>query len=40
MLVENQTTGFPVGTHLVLKTSWRQRFQDVQNVNSEDVHKT
>ena len=27
------------GTRLIPKTSLR-RFQDVQNVNSEDVHKT
>ena len=31
---------FSAGTHLVPKTSSRQRFQDIQNVNSEDVHKT
>ena len=31
----------PVGTHLVPKTSPRQRFQDdVKIVDSEDVHKT
>ena len=29
----------PASTHLVPKTSSR-RFQDVQNINSEDVHKT
>ena len=29
----------PAGTHLVPKTSPRQRFQDVQNGNSEDVRK-
>ena len=31
---------FPEGTHLVPKTSPRQRFQDVQNANLEYVHKT
>ena len=30
---------YPAGKHLVPKTSSRQRFQDVQNVNSENVHK-
>ena len=30
----------PAGTHLVPKTSPRQRFQNVQNVDSEDGHKT
>ena len=29
----------PAGKHLIPKTSSRQRFQDVQNVNAEDVHK-
>ena len=28
------------GKHLVHKTSSRQRFRDVQKVNSDDVHKT
>ena len=32
-------TIYPAGTHLIHKTSSRQRFQDVQNINSEDVHK-
>ena len=32
--------GYPAGTHLVPKSSSRQRFRDVQNVNSEDAHKT
>ena len=31
---------FPRGTHLVPNTSSKQRFHDVQNVDSEDVHKT
>ena len=31
---------YPAGTHLAPKTSSRQRLQDIQNVNSEDVHKT
>ena len=29
----------PAGTHFVPKTSSRQRFQDVKDVNSEDVYK-
>ena len=31
---------YPAGTHIIPKTSPRKRFQDVQNLNSEDVHKT
>ena len=42
MRVPNITNEFtnPAGTHLIPETSPRQHFQDVQYVNSEDVHKT
>ena len=40
LLLHRELCIYSAGTHLIPKTSSRQRFQDVQNVNSENVHKT